>query len=97
MTEEHIPIDLPERMTFAEHRDRTVQDLESVIEQLQTLKGQVQEGDIQAFERWWYEGGTEEGDATVFKIRQMLLIRYVWRADLVRTSTKVGEPDVPAT
>jgi hypothetical protein len=44
-------------------------------------------GDLKAFERWWGEGGTEEGDATLFKVREMLLIRYYHREERLRSNT----------
>jgi len=59
--------------TFVEHRDKTVADLESVATMLGALIDEVKQGDVKAFDRFWIQGGTEEGDATIFRVREMLL------------------------
>ena len=69
--------------TFAEHRDKTVADLTAVAERMQELIENVKQGDMDAFEEFWIEGGTEEGDAKIFSIRELLVLRYYVRKESV--------------
>ena len=73
--------------TFTQHRDTTVSDLESVAAMLSELISHVKQGDMKAFERFWIEGGTEEGDARIFQVREILLLRYMVRDESVTAST----------
>ena len=43
---------------------------------------------MQAFERFWIEGGTEEGDAKIEAIREYMVIRYLYRYEAVRRETR---------
>ncbi len=71
--------DLPS-VTFAEHKEQTAADCEAVAK-MTDLAHRVREGDTKAFEAWWIEGGTEEGDPKVAAIREMLVLRYVSREE----------------
>lgn len=70
-------------ISFTEHRDSTAADIDAVIEQLQALATQVRDGDVSAFSRWWIEGGTEDGDATISRVRELLVIRFMYREQMV--------------
>jgi hypothetical protein len=54
---------------------------------LSELISHVKQGDMKAFERFWIEGGTEEGDARIFQVREILLLRYMVRDESVTAST----------
>lgn len=69
-------------MTFEEHKETTAKDCEGVAQVLTDLAKAVCHGDLKAFERFWFEGGTEEGDAKIQQIRESLMLRYVVREDL---------------
>lgn len=69
--------------TFVEHRDKTVADLIAVAELMQKLIENVKQGDMDAFEEFWIEGGTEEGDAKILSIRERLALRYYVRKESV--------------
>ena len=71
--------------TFNEHRDKTVADLLAVVELLQNLINLVRDGDMKAFERFWIEDGTEDGDARIFHIRDMLILRYLAGEEAMRS------------
>lgn len=70
-------------MSFAEHKEVTLADLRAVVKQLEDLATAVQEGDMGAFERFWLEGGTEEGDAKIIAVREMIILRYFYRQERV--------------
>ncbi len=72
-------------LTFAQHKEKTAEDCEGVAELLTELAKTVREGNLKAFEEFWWEGGTEEGDAKVLSIREIILLRYVGRQDAVKT------------
>ena len=80
--ESEAPIGPP--TTFAEFRDRTADDLDRVVELIQEVAEDVRQGDMGVFEAFWIEGGTEEGDARIHAIRQMLIFRYAKRHDDLR-------------
>lgn len=73
--------------TFTEHRDKTVADLQAVVKDMENLIESVREGDVKAFERFWIEGGTEEGDARIFHVREILVLRYMVREESVTSNT----------
>ena len=68
-------------VTFQEHKDKTVADIREIVKLLESLASKVQDGDMGAFERFWIEGGTEEGDAKIDAIREMMILRYVCRLE----------------
>lgn len=74
-----------ERITFAEHKELTAKDCEQVAEIIRSLAVDVREGNLASFEKFWVEGGTEEGDAKINPIREMLILRYYNRAESVET------------
>ena len=78
-------------MTFDEHKETTAADCEAVAALLTDLAGEVRNGNMRAFEGFWIEGGTEEGDAKVAFIRETIALRFYHREEAVR-SNACGEP-----
>lgn len=72
--------------TFAQHKEKTAEDLEAVAAEFSKCASQVREGNMEAFEKFIIEGGTEEGDAKLDQHREMLIIRYVFRSDHLKDS-----------
>jgi len=68
--------DSSEASAFVKHRDQTAADVERVAQILTDLAADIRQGNMAAFEQFWLEGGTEEGDAKIFAIREMLMLRY---------------------
>jgi hypothetical protein len=67
--------------TFEEHKKQTSADCRATADKINKLADEIDSGDLKAFERFWMEGGTEEGDAKIFKIREIVVIRYLYRED----------------
>lgn len=68
-------------ITFADHKEKTAADCESIAAILTDLAKQVRNGDVKAFEAFWFEGGTEEGDAKIIALREMVMLRYAAREE----------------
>lgn len=68
-------------VTFSEHKEQTANDCEQVAKMLTDLAKQVREGNLKAFEGWWIEGGTEEGDAKIQELRERIVLRYLHREE----------------
>lgn len=77
------------RMTFEAHKDATAEDCEAVAKLLTELAGEARKGNLRAFEEFWVEGGTEEGDAKVAFIREMMAMRFYHREEAVRSNCEV--------
>src|SRR5574340_921408 len=75
------------RMTFEAHKDATAEDCEAVAKLLTELAGEARKGNLRAFEEFWVEGGTEEGDAKVAFIREMMAMRFYHREEAVRSNS----------
>jgi len=73
-------------MTFAQHKENTAQDCETVAKMLTDLAAAAREGDMRLFEEFWLEGGTEEGDAKIAAIRENLILRYMYRGEALPKS-----------
>lgn len=69
------------KWTFAELKEVTASDCETVAKSIMELAGKIREGNFQAFEEFWLEGGTAEGDAKIFQVREMLIIRYAYKKE----------------
>jgi methionine salvage enolase-phosphatase E1 len=76
----------PTCSTFAEHREQTAKDCEQIAEMITKLAADVREGNLKAFEAFWWEGGTEEGDAKICALREMLLLRYAFREESIESN-----------
>jgi hypothetical protein len=70
-------LDMP--ITFAEHKEITAKDCEEVARLLNELASALREGNLGSFEEFWMEGGTEEGDAKIDSIRELIIMRYMQR------------------
>lgn len=77
----------PSCSTFAEHREQTAKDCEQIAEIMTKLAADVREGNLKAFEAFWWEGGTEEGDAKICALREMLLLRYAFREESIESNS----------
>lgn len=75
--------EIDQKITFADHKAKTAKDIEAIIVELQKLTTEVLEGNMQAFEEFWCAGGTEEADAKIIAIRELLLLRYFHRQELI--------------
>lgn len=89
---------LKQPLTFLEHKNHTVADLETVAKSILDLAEQVREGNMDAFERMWIENGTEEGDAKIKQINEYLVLRYLFRAERVANTNEsrkdtAGDPE----
>jgi hypothetical protein len=65
------------KLTFAERKEQTAKDCEAFAGMVAEVAAAVRQGDLKAFERFFIEGGTEEGDAKVEELRERLVLRYV--------------------
>jgi len=79
------------QMSCLQHKTKTSEDIREVIKILESLYANVQEGDLQAFEQFWIEGGTEEGDSRIESIREYMCIRYIYRYEAVRRDQDAKE------
>jgi len=68
-------------MTFVEHKEQTAQDCEQIATIMTDLAVQVREGDMAQFEAMWFTGGTEEGDAKIHQLRELILLRHSCRVE----------------
>jgi hypothetical protein len=68
-------------MTFEQHKELTASDCEVIAAEITALAANVRRGDLKAFERFWIEGGTEEGDAKVNQLRELAILRYAYREE----------------
>ncbi len=73
-----------ESITFAEFKEETAEDCESFNKILSELANKVREGNLEEFEKFWISGGTEEGDAKIFKLRELIVLRYFNKKELVK-------------
>jgi hypothetical protein len=68
-------------MDHKTHCDITANDMVSVADLIKTAADDVRAGDIDAFRRMFIEGGTEEGDARINYLRELLLCRFAHREE----------------
>lgn len=71
------------KITFKEHKEKTIADCTEVIFVLEGLIEKIKEGDFNSFEKFWFNNGTEEGDAMIQSIREIMAIRYAYRTKLL--------------
>lgn len=69
------------KFTFSEHKERTAADCEFVAKQLTELASTIRAGNMKAFEKFWMEGGTEEGDAEIQSVRERIVLRFLYREE----------------
>ena len=78
----------PSCSTFADHREQTAKDCEQIAEIITKLAADVREGNLKAFEAFWWEDGTEEGDAKICALRETLLLRYAFREESIESNAE---------
>lgn len=77
---------------FVVHRDTTAADCEAIAKSVTELAATVRQGDLKAFERFWIEGGTEEGDAKICSLRETIVLRYLCREEELNVpNSKAGD------
>lgn len=79
-------------MTFAEHKEKTADDCLAVAGLIKDVAEAVHNGNMTAFEQFFHSGGTEEGDAKLLAMVEILLLRYYHRDELVNGPVK-PEPE----
>lgn len=63
--------------TFDESKEKAAKDCEAIAKLITDLAANIRAGDMKAFEAFWIEGGTEEGDAKILALREYIVLRYV--------------------
>lgn len=76
-----LPDDEISAITFKEHKELTALDCEQVAKMLTDLAAQVRDGNLNAFEGWWIDDGTPEGDAVLQRVRELIVLRYLYREE----------------
>jgi len=75
------PPDEPSGSKFAEFKEAAARDCEHIATMINQLAAAVREGDMAAFERFWCEGGTEEGDAKIAELSELVFLRHAVRKE----------------
>jgi len=70
-------------MEFKEHKEQTAKDFEELAKILTDYAAEIREGNLELFEQFWIEGGTEEGDAKISSIREIMILRYFARREQI--------------
>lgn len=68
-------------MDHQTHCDITAADMVSVADLIKAASAEVKAGDIGAFTRMFVEGGTEECDARINYLHELLLCRFSHREE----------------
>jgi hypothetical protein len=70
-----------EPMTFARLKEETAKDCESVAERLTELAAEVREGNVRAFEDFFFADESQDDSMPVYdRLRMMALMRYYGRS-----------------
>jgi len=77
--------------TFAAHKEQTALDLEQFAGMITALAAHVREGNMAAWEAFWVNEGTEDGDAMIFKLRELLFLRYSLRLESIESNDQGHE------
>jgi hypothetical protein len=70
--------------TFAQHKETTAADCEAIAQAWTECAAKVREGNMQAFEHLLIEGGTEEGDAKINALLEIMALRYAYRLEHIK-------------
>ncbi len=70
-----------DKITFEEHQRITADDCDLLAEMIKEVAAAVRKGNLTEFEKFFIEGGTEEGDAKLFELRDRILLRFVVRQE----------------
>lgn len=71
-------------ITFDEQKRRTAEDCDALSEMIKEVGASARQGNVDAFERFFIEGGTHEGDAKINELLDRLCLRYVVRKKMVK-------------
>jgi len=69
------------QFTFAEHKEATAVDCETIAKLIQKVAAKARDGNIRAFEEFWISDGTEEGDAQINALRELAVLRFQYREE----------------
>lgn len=72
-----------EKITFEEHKIKTAEDCEALAEIIKEVATKVREGNMDAYEKFFINGGTNEGDAKLNELWDRLNLRYGVRTEMV--------------
>jgi len=72
-----------EKITFEEHKTKTAEDCDAFAEIIKEVGSSVRAGNLNAYEKFFIVGGTEEGDAKINELLERLMIRFVVRKQMV--------------
>ena len=67
--------------TFQEHKEWTAKDCEAIAQELTAMAADIRSGNMDSFEKFWWYGGTEEGDAKINSTREIMMLRYLYRKE----------------
>lgn len=84
------------QITFAEHKASTASDLRQFGQMIEELATTCEEGNLATYEEFWISDGTAEGDAKIWELRERLVLRYVYRQELMRAKDTSGPPQSPS-
>lgn len=73
-----------EKITFEEHKKRTVEDCDALSKMITDVGVSVKAGNMDAFEKFFMEGGTAEGDAKINELLERMALRFVVRKEMVQ-------------
>ena len=68
-------------MNFSEIKEATAVDCEAFAAEVTKLAAQVREGDLDAFENFFFCASDEDGQSGISRQQELLLIRYVVRRE----------------
>lgn len=69
------------KISFETLKKETADDCEQIANILKELAEKVRQGNTMAFDEFWIEGGTEEGDAKINSLREQIILRYAHRME----------------
>ena len=70
-------------MTFEEHKKITAEDCRSIAKFIEDVAKACEEGNMDEFVKFWMEGGTEEGDAKINAVCETVIMRFLYRKNLL--------------
>lgn len=73
---------------FNARKEAAASDCEQIAEEPKKLAASVRNGDMMAFEAFWISGGTEEGDAQIIAMREIIVLRYLHREEVSAATSK---------
>lgn len=81
-----MPEKLP-ALTFAEHKEMTAKDLETIAEEFTKLAVAAREGNMKAVEDMFLgDEDKREDDSKIIKLRELFVLRYFHRQERTKTT-----------